>query len=363
MMGQVTGTSVVVAPDSFKETATAAAVAGAVGDAVERSLGVVVDRCPLSDGGEGFVDVLGVLGGRRRRATVAGPLGRPVRATWRLVGDRALLEAASACGLALVGGPAANRPLEASTRGVADLLAAAAAAGAGRVTLGVGGTATTDGGLGCVDRLQELGLTGWVAGRVVVACDVTTAYPDAADVFGPQKGAGPDDVVVLRRRLGSVAAELRRRTGRDVVALPGSGAGGGLAGGLAALGAELVPGAALVASAVGLGPRLARAAVAVTGEGRLDAGSMAGKVVGTVLDLAAAAGVPVVVVAGSVAAHPAHPALAAVVDLTARCGRARAWADPLGCAAGAVPDVVGRIMRRGPGRHGAGGTRRPPGGW
>lgn len=335
---------VVVAPDAFKETASAAAVAAAAADAVATLPGVVADPCPLSDGGEGFVDVLAPLGGRLRWAGVTGPLGDPVRARWRDTPSLAVLEAATACGLPLTGGAPGNRPLEATTSGVGELLAAAVRAGSPRALLGVGGTATTDGGLGAVDALDRAGVTGWVPGRLVVACDVTTAYLDAADVFGPQKGATPEEVVLLRHRLREAAERLRRRGGPDPAALVGGGAGGGLAGALGALGAELRPGAPLVAGVVDLPGRLAGAAAVVTGEGRLDATSTAGKVVGTVLDEAAARGLPVVVVAGSVDRVPAHPAIAGVVDLSARCGAERAWRDPGGCLAEVLPAAVAAVL-------------------
>lgn len=356
--GGATTRTVVVAPDSFKLTASAGEVADALADALDQLPGVAVDRCPMSDGGDGFVDVLSPMGGRWHRTAVAGPLGAPVEAAWRAVGDLAVVEAASACGLALVGGPEGNDPWLASTAGVGQLLAAVAASGARRVVLGVGGTATTDGGRGAVDALRAAGRAGWVRGRVTVACDVTTAYLDAADRFAAQKGASPGMVADLRRRLVASAVELRRRTGGDPAApgLPGSGAGGGLAGALAALGADLVRGAPLVADLLGLGERLVGAAAVVTGEGCVDATSAEGKVVGEVLDRAAAKGVPVVVVAGSVAGAVTgsvagalrRRALAAVVDLSAGCGPARAWSDPAGCIAELVPGVVADVLGRPP---------------
>lgn len=338
--------TVVAAPDSFKLTATAGEVADAVARALGTLPGVAVDRCPMSDGGDGFVDALAPMAGSLHRVRVTGPLGRAVTASWRAVGDLAVVEAASACGLALVGGPGTNDPWRASTAGVGELLAAVARSGVRRVVLGVGGTASTDGGLGAVDALTAAGLADWVAGRVTVACDVTTSYLDAAARFGPQKGAPPAMVDDLRRRLTEVAAELRRRTGRDPAApgAVGSGAGGGLAGAMGALGADLVAGAPLVADLVRLGERLAGAAAVVTGEGRLDATSTEGKVVGEVLDRAAAAGVPALVVAGSVAVPLAHPALAAVVDLSARCGPDRAWADPAGCIVEVLPAVAASVL-------------------
>ncbi|HEV2992907.1 MAG TPA: glycerate kinase, partial [Acidimicrobiia bacterium] len=192
---------------------------------------------------------------------------------------------ARASGLALVD---RNDPLRASTRGTGELLAAATRGGARRALVGVGGSATTDGGLGAIDAL------GWSLGslEVTVACDVKTTFLDAAAQFGPQKGATDAQVALLRRRLERLAAEYERRTGVDVTTLEGGGAAGGLAGGLAAIGARLEPGFDVVATEAGLEERLDGADLVVTGEGKLDASSFAGKVVGGVLDWAADLGVP-----------------------------------------------------------------------
>ena len=194
-----------------------------------------ITSLPLADGGEGTLDALvAARGGSRRHATVTGPLGDPVDAEWALLpGGVAVVEMAQASGLALV--PRVRDPLRASTRGTGELIAAAIRAGARRVIVGVGGSATTDGGLAAWRR--------W-AGRsarspVSVACDVTTPFLDAATVFAPQKGATVAQVGLLTRRLASLAEQYEQRTGVDVRTLPGAGAAGGLAGGLAAIGAEL----------------------------------------------------------------------------------------------------------------------------
>jgi glycerate kinase len=254
---------------------------------------------PLADGGEGTLDALvAALGGSRRHATVTGPLGDPVDAEWALLpGGVAVVEMARASGLALV--PRVRDPLRASTRGTGELIAAAIRAGARRVVVAVGGSATTDGGLAALEAL------GWSFGAVpvTVACDVTTPFLDAATVFAPQKGATEAQVSLLSRRLASLAVQYEQRTGVDVRTLAGAGAAGGLAGGLAAIGAELEPGFDVVANAVGLDGLLEGADLVVTGEGRLDATSFAGKVVGGVLEWAAEAGVPhTAVIAGQVTA-------------------------------------------------------------
>ena len=280
-----------VAPDKFRGTATAPQVCAAVAAAVAGGDVEVVAQ-PLSDGGEG---VLEAFGGANRRSTVTGPLGTPVEAGWRLAGDLAVVESAEACGLLVAGGAEGNDPVGATTRGVGELLVQARRAGASRVLLGVGGSATTDGGAGALAVLTAAGLG---AAGVEICCDVETRFPDAARVYGPQKGADPATVVQLTARLAALREDYRQRYGVDVAEVVGSGAAGGLAGGLAAVGARLVPGFDRVVAEVGLAAQVAVADLVVTGEGRLDATSLAGKVVGGVVALARAAGKPVLVVVG-----------------------------------------------------------------
>jgi glycerate kinase len=246
-----------------------------------------VRRLPLADGGEGTLDALvAARGGAVRTAPVTGPLGDPVDAAWALLPDgTGVVEMARASGLELVAGR--NDPLRASTRGTGELIAAAARGGARRIVVGVGGSATSDGGLAAVDAL------GWSLGgmEVTVACDVATTFLDAATVYAPQKGATAAQVSLLTRRLGRLAEEYERRTGVDVTELEGSGAAGGLAGGLAAIGATLEPGFEVVAHAAGLEDALEDVDVVVTGEGKLDRTSFEGKVVGGVLEWAAEEGI------------------------------------------------------------------------
>ena len=331
---------VVAAPDKFRGTASAAGIAAAVARAVVWS-GATCDMAPVADGGEGTLEV---LGGKVRTTTVRGPLGEPVAAEWRMQGDgTAVVEMARASGLALVGGRAGNDPLRASTAGTGELVAAALDAGASRVIVGAGGSASTDGGLACLTALNpRRRLHAGV--EVLVACDVETLFVDAAEVFAPQKGATPAQVALLRRRLERLAQIYVRDYGVDVTELPGSGAAGGLGGGLAAAGALLVPGFDLVAEALSLAERVAAADLVVTGEGTLDAESFEGKAVGGVIDLAVAAGVPVLVVAGDVLADelPELPASVEVISLVARFGLERALADAAGC----VEEVVGTSLRQ-----------------
>ncbi len=329
-------------PDAFKQTASAASVAAGMASAAV-SLGWECDLCPLSDGGEGFADVLAQAGphpAEPQVTTVTGPLGARVEARWYLVGETAVIESAAASGLGLAGGAAGNDPVAATTRGTGELIAAAVAGGVRKVLVGVGGSATTDGGLGAVDAIEEAGGLGGV--EVVVACDVETLFTDAAPIFGPQKGATPAQVTLLHQRLVELAERYRDRFGVNVTALPRSGAAGGLAGGLAALGARLSPGFDVVAEAVDLEARLGPAVMAFTGEGRLDATSWAGKVVGGVARRGAAAGTRVVVVAGSVA-HDTQTHDLQVVSLVDRFGEARAMAEPQGCVEIAVHDVLSTV--------------------
>jgi glycerate 2-kinase len=291
--------SALVCPDKFKGTLGAADAASAMAAGLQRAHFERVTSLPLADGGEGTLDALvAARGGSRRTVTVTGPLGDPVDAEWALLpGGVAVVEMARASGLALM--PRVRDPLRASTRGTGELIAAAIRAGARSVIVGVGGSATTDGGLAALEAL------GWSFGAVpvTVACDVTTPFLDAANVFAPQKGATDAQVALLTRRLASLADQYERRTGVDVRARCGAGAAGGLAGGLAAIGAELEPGFDVVANAVGLDGALEDVDLVVTGEGRLDTTSFAGKVVGGVLEWAADAGVPhVAVIAGQVTA-------------------------------------------------------------
>ena len=285
------GAPVLCCPDKFRGSLTANEAAEALADGVERE-GRDAVRLPLADGGEGTLDVLCPAAADRRRLRVTGPLGEPVDAEWGLRGDTAVIEMARASGLALVGD--GNDPLRATTFGTGELLRAALDAGVRRAVVAVGGSATVDGGLGALEAL-DFDLRG---ADVVVACDVTTPFVEAARVFGPQKGADAAAVAELERRLERLADRYRDARGVDVRNLPGAGAAGGLAGGLAAYGARLVPGAALVADVVGLRDAVRDASLVLTGEGRVDATSFAGKVVGHVLREGRGLDVPVAIVAG-----------------------------------------------------------------
>jgi glycerate 2-kinase len=285
--------TVLVAPDSFKGTFRATEVAAAIGRGL-KAAGRPADLCPVADGGEGTRDALAAgLGAELRRATVTDPLGRPIEAEFGLAGEVAILDMASASGLGLVA-EAERDAVAASTAGTGELIAAAIAEGARTVYLGVGGSATTDGGAGAIKAIKRAG--GLDGVQLIVLCDVRTPFEDAARVFAPQKGADPETVRRLTTRLHALA----RRLDRDPRGVPMTGAAGGLSGGLwAALGAELVPGAAFVLDEVGFDARMRAARAVVTGEGRLDMQSLVGKVVSEVATRARQSGVPCHAVVGS----------------------------------------------------------------
>ncbi len=280
---------------------------------------------------------------------VTGPLGPPVTAAWLRGPDRCVIEMAQASGLALAGGPSGNRPMEATTRGTGQLLVAAARAlsaagstsGPDRsppvIIVGLGGSATTDGGLGALEVVEDAVGLGQV--ELVAACDVEVGFLDAARVFAPQKGATPEQVSELTERLDRLADQYEERFGVDVRDLPGAGAAGGLGGAVVALGGRLEPGYRVVAELVGLGRVLQQADLVITGEGALDATSFTGKVVGGVLGDASAIGVPVLVIVGRATADAvdlAGGSGARVISLTDRFGEARAHRDTVGCMEEAV---------------------------
>ncbi len=324
---------VVIAPDKFKGSLTAPEAA----EAMARGLSRVdpcarIDRVPMADGGEGTVAALvAATGGSYRTVTVTGPLGEPVAASFGLLGDgrTAALEMASASGLWLVP-PALRDPLRATTRGTGQLLLAALEAGARRVIVGIGGSATNDGGAGLgqalgfrlldtqgrelgpggseLDRLARIDRSGQTAGlgsaAIAVACDVTNPLcgpRGASAVYGPQKGATPEMVQRLDRNLAHFADIVERDLDVAVRDLPGSGAAGGLGGGLVAFaGGRLERGVDLVIEAVNLRDRLLAADLCLTGEGALDAQSAFGKTAVGVARLAHSLGCPTLAIAGSI---------------------------------------------------------------
>ena len=284
-----------VAPDSFKGTFDAPAVAGALADGLQDA-GWEADRCPVADGGEGTMALLvEALGGALVAARATDPLGRPVDCHFGLVdgGATAIVEMAQASGLALLA-PAEHDAWRASTRGTGELILAAAAGGAREILVAVGGSATTDGGAGAIEAIRGGG--GLRAARLVVLCDVETAFEDAPRIFGPQKGADETLVARLEERLHAFARTLPK----DPRGISATGCAGGLSGGLwAAFDAELRAGAPAVLEALGVDARMRAAQLVVAGEGCLDGQSFGGKIVGELVRRARAAQVPVHAVVGT----------------------------------------------------------------
>jgi glycerate kinase len=330
--------TVVLAFDKFRGSATATELAEVAARAA-RDAGWDVRAVPLADGGEGSLDV---LGGANRTTTVPGPLGDPVDAPWRLDGDVAFIEMAAASGLNVAGGADGNDPMEASTSGTGRLVAAAVELGARRIIVLLGGSATTDGGLGAVEAMPPAARLKGV--ELIAACDVETRFVDAAEVFAPQKGASPAQVKLLSRRLERLQLDYLERFGVDVSTLAGAGAAGGLAGGLVAVGGRIESGFELLAEHVRLDEALDGAALVITGEGFLDAGSFEGKVVGGVHRWAEAADVPVAAIVGQRDAAVDLPADFEVRSLTDRYGLDRAMGETLALVEAEVADLLHRFV-------------------
>ena len=323
---------IVVAPNAFKGTLTAPQAAAAISRGVREVFPEAeIVEVPVADGGDGTAEALvTALHGEFRAVRVDGPLGEAVEARFGLVdsGRTAVVELASASGLALIP-PERRDPLRATTYGFGQLLGAAREAGVVAVIAGIGGSATNDGGAGMAQalgyrlldahgrdlerggaalaRLRNIDASGfdraWASVAVRVACDVTnplTGPLGASAVYGPQKGAGPEMVRELDAALARLSDVIERDLGKKVSEIPGAGAAGGAGAGLVAfLGAELVPGAPLVVDAAELDEKLKGASLVITGEGRVDEQTAYGKAPGEVARRAQAAGVPVLLLAGS----------------------------------------------------------------
>jgi glycerate kinase len=314
---------VVAAPDKFKGTVSAAEVAAAIGHACWE-LGIDCTEVPMADGGDGLLDA---LGGANRTSTVTGPLGDVVDAQWRLSKGTAVIEMAQASGLTIAGGVDGNDPMNATTTGTGELIDHALDAGARRIIVGLGGSATTDGGFGAIRAITAISRLKQV--ELLVACDVTTTFTDAAAVFGPQKGATRAQVAMLTRRLERLTQMFLDDFGVDVTSIKGGGAAGGLGGALGALGGTLLPGFELVADELDLYDHLEGADLVITGEGCLDDTSSDGKVVGGVASIAADQGVPVLAIVGSdERTDRSTPADLHVVSLIDEFGEQAAFAEP-----------------------------------
>ncbi|MGW5052447.1 glycerate kinase family protein [Actinokineospora sp. NPDC004072] len=372
---------VVIAPDCFGGTLTAAEAATAIAEGWRRGApGHELVLRPLADGGPGFVEVLRTaLGGELRTETVTGPLGEPVTATWLSHGDTAYIESAEACGLHLV--PKDRRPdaCEAvTTRGVGELLAAAR--GHKRAVIGLGGSATTDGGAGLLAALGAVAVDADGAPlppggsalarctridggaelvgpaedapgalpRIVVATDVTNPLlgeQGAAATFGPQKGADPAAVERLEAGLARWA-EVLADWSRPVADLDGAGAAGGLGAALLALGGERASGAGLVRAATGLDAAVAGAGLVITGEGSLDWQSLRGKLVTGVAAAAAERGVPCLALAGQASVGRTRAAAVGIAEVHAVAEHAGSVAAALADPAGTLADLAEHVARQ-----------------
>jgi glycerate kinase len=355
---------ILVAPDKFAGTLTAVEAAQAIGDGWRRQApDDEIDLAPMADGGPGFVDVLhAAAGGEVLAVTVRGPFGDPVPATLLLDGTTAYIESAQACGLHLTG---KQRPEEAGTFGVGELLVAALDAGARRIVVGLGGSGSTDGGAGLLaalgataDRPLDAGNAGlrgitrvdvgpararFEGVEVVAASDVDnplTGLFGAAKVFGPQKGIAEERLPAVDGVLEELAAAADRRTALE----KGAGAAGGLGFGLLMIGAVRRPGIDVVARAVGLPERAGAADLVITGEGAFDFSSRSGKVPYGVALVAGEAVRPCIVLAGQslVGAREMRAlGVESAYSLVELVGKERAFADP----AGALAELAERVAR------------------
>ena len=286
---------VLVAPDSFKGTFSAQEVAAAIGRGLERAGLVPPDLCPVADGGEGTSTVLLTqLGGETAGITATDPLGREIQAGYVLLeeGGTAVVEVAEASGLSLVAEDERD-PIGATTYGTGQLIAAAVGDGAPVVLVCVGGSATTDGGKGAIDAIEEAGGIG--SARIVCLCDVRTPFERAPIEFAPQKGADSDQIRELEAR----QRELAKALPKDPTGVPMTGAAGGLSGGLwAQYGAKLEAGAPFVLDALDFADRMRASRAVIAGEGRMDETTLRGKIAAEVATQARQAGVPCYAVVG-----------------------------------------------------------------
>jgi glycerate kinase len=363
----------ILAPDKFKTTLTAAEAAQAMAVGARRALPTAeLIEFPVADGGDGTVAAAVAAGARPRQVLVRDALSRPVPAEYALLGDVAILESAQACGLRQVPlGP--ESALHSHSAGMGELIAAALDEGCRQLVVGLGGTACTDGGSGMARALgvrltdssgRELAYGGAalteladidIAGldprladcSVQIACDVTNPLlgeSGAAPVFGPQKGAGPAEVARLAAGLSRYAERVRQACGIDIDTLPGGGAAGGLAAGLVAFaGGRIGSGIEYLLRLLGFADQLAGCALVVTGEGCLDTQSLAGKAPAGVARLAGRHRVPVLAVAGSVQLDPTELAgagIAAAYSLTDLFGAVRARSDAAQALAEATEQAV-----------------------
>jgi glycerate 2-kinase len=357
---------ILVAPDKFKGSLSALQAARAMAEGARRA-GATVALCPMSDGGDGFLEVtLHAVGGDLRHARVTGPSGGSIEAPWALLTDgTAVIESAAIVGRSLVSRP--GGPSTRTTFGIGEVLRHALGAGARRIVVGLGGTSTSDGGIGMA---QAIGVRFVGGGQPLTGADLEalqaidagdrdarfdavdllavadvdnplTGPSGAAPVYGPQKGADAAEVA----RLDAGLARLARLRG-DAGAQPGDGAAGGLAYGLRVFaGARVTSGAAWILDAVRFDERLAGCDLVLTGEGRLDAQSARGKVVAAVARRCRARGVPVVAIAGSVPLDPEARAELGLDDAISLTGSGTSEAAAMESAATLLTQACERLVR------------------
>ena len=294
---------IVIACDSYKGCLSSSQVADAAAKGVTEVFpDCEITKLAVADGGEGTVEALvTTLGGHIQWTEVSDPLGRPVKAAYGIAGDLAIIESAAACGLTLLTKEERN-PLITTTKGLGELILAAIDNDCRRFLIGLGGSATNDGGMGMVGVPGFLEKTRGV--EFTVACDVDTPYigkNGASRVFGPQKGASAQDVEVLEERLRGYALKIMEDTGIDVSNMAGAGAAGGLGGAFRAyLGAELKRGVDLVLDQIDFDSAIEGADFVITGEGCSDYQTLKGKTAAGVLERAKRKGIPVMLVSGAI---------------------------------------------------------------
>lgn len=367
---------IILAPDSFKESLTAVEAAEAMARGVQAARpDAQVDHCPIADGGDGTVDALvAATGGTRHLTEVSGPLGEPVEAEWGMLGDgnTAVIEMANASGLRLV--PTDQRdPTRTTTFGVGELIRAALDTQARRIVIGIGGSATNDGGTGmaqalgvrftqpdggdCVCGLAGGGVPGIARidlssrdpriddAEIIVACDVTnplTGPEGASAIYGPQKGATPDVIEQLDAGLAHLASLIDHVD----ATVPGTGAAGGLGFGLLAFcGARLERGIEMVLDAVNFNDRLDAADLVLTGEGQMDGTSVHGKACLGVAQRAAAQGVPTIALVGSIGPHAQRTLEAGLAAYFSICRSPMTLEAAMRDAAELLEDLAGNVVR------------------
>lgn len=369
---------IVIAPNAFKGTLSAVEAAGAMAEGVRRAApDSVIVRRPVSDGGDGFLEVMTeALEGEVRRVRVSDPLDRPLDAPlhWRAVDGLALIEMARASGLALLH-PEERDPFRATTRGTGELVKHALKLGARRIVVGIGGSATCDGGTGmahalgirfldasgksripragALSEIARIDAAGLARGLrdipVEVLCDVDSPLlgdQGAARIYAPQKGASPGQVELLEAGLRHLAGLMQRDLGVDATRVPGGGAAGGLGAGFYAfLGAKLRPGTETVLEMVGLEESLEEADLVLTGEGRLDGQTLQGKAPLGVARMAGARGIPCVAIAGRVCGDPALFKEAGFRKIYSLCGEEATVEESMRRTGPLLAEAAGKAVR------------------